>query len=61
MRLWILLVPALLASQAATEDRLRIDIDKPGRASLRFAVQRFLPATGAEDASQREFDRFLVD
>ncbi len=61
MRLWILLVPVLLASQAASEDRLRIDIDKPGRASLRFAVQRFRPVSGAEDPSQREFDRFLID
>ena len=49
------------ASSGAAEERLRIEVDRPGRAQLRFAVQRFRPVTGVEGEAQRTFYRYLVD
>jgi TolB protein len=52
----LLLVP--LSTGVRAEERLRVEVDRPGRAELLFAVQRFLPLEGSNgterDALYRE-------
>ncbi|MEE8558086.1 MAG: hypothetical protein V3T14_09400, partial [Myxococcota bacterium] len=44
MRASLVLVLLLCAPAAWAEERLRVEVDRPGRAELRLAVQRFLSA-----------------
>jgi TolB protein len=61
MRSSLLLFLLLLAPATAAEDRLQIEVDQPGRAELRFAVQRFAPEPGIEARVRDELYRHVVE
>jgi TolB protein len=50
----------LLATSGRAEERLRIEVDRPGRAELLFAVQRFLPGEGVSGEDRDAIFRELV-
>jgi TolB protein len=51
----------LFATVSGAEDRLQIEVDQPGRAELRFAVQRFLPEPEVDGDFRETLYRHLTE